>query len=99
MRRQDRRLRARAADPPGLGRAPALPAGRAAEPGAGLAPANPGDFDNDGNVGFSDFILFANTFGAYSSDANYAPISDLNADGHVGFPDFILFANVFGTFY
>ena len=48
------------------------------------------DFDGDGEVGFSDFILFAQAFGG--TDARF----DLNSDGLVEFQDFILFASAFG---
>ena len=57
----------------------------------GGAPALPDpDFDDDGSVGFTDFILFAGAFG--SQDATF----DLNGDGQVGFPDFLAFAIAFG---
>lgn len=49
------------------------------------------DFNTDGKVDFSDFILFAEAFG--SNDPNY----DLNGDGQVSFPDFILFGSAFGN--
>lgn len=49
------------------------------------------DFNRDGRVNFSDFILFASAFG--STDSNY----DLDGDGQVSFPDFILFGQAFDT--
>ena len=48
------------------------------------------DFDGDGEVGFSDFFLFAEAFGG--SDPRF----DLDASGEVGFSDFFLFAESFG---
>ena len=48
------------------------------------------DFDDNGKVGFSDFILFATAFG--TTDAAF----DLDADGLVGFADFLAFAGFFG---
>lgn len=48
------------------------------------------DFDDNGTVGFSDFLMFAGAFG--STDARY----DLDGDGAVGFSDFLQFAAVFG---
>ncbi len=54
-----------------------------------IAKANP-DFDLDGEIGFSDFFLFAEAFGG--SDPRF----DLDADGEVDFADFFLFAESFG---
>ncbi len=48
------------------------------------------DFDGDGEVGFSDFFLFAEAFGG--SD----PLFDLDDSGSVDFADFFLFAESFG---
>jgi hypothetical protein len=61
--------------------------------------ANKGDFDNNGVVGFSDFILFARSFGASQGDASYNAAADLNGDGKIAFGDFIQFAGLFGTTY
>ena len=55
---------------------------------ATLVPAP--DFDGDGEVGFSDFFLFAEHFGGTD------PRFDLDASGSVDFPDFFLFAEHFG---
>ena len=55
---------------------------------AALVPAP--DFDGDGEVGFSDFFLFAERFG--SDDPGF----DLDASGSVDFADFFLFAEHFG---
>tara|TARA_B100001123_G_scaffold442047_2_gene584664 strand:- start:4033 stop:7704 length:3672 start_codon:yes stop_codon:yes gene_type:complete len=48
------------------------------------------DFNEDGSVTFSDFILFVQAYG--SSNARF----DLDTDGKVGFGDFIIFANLYG---
>ena len=48
------------------------------------------DFDDDGEVGFSDFFLFAEAFGG--SDPRF----DLDGSGSVDFSDFFLFAESFG---
>lgn len=48
------------------------------------------DFDNDGEIGFSDFVAFAQ---AFSTDD---PTFDLNGNGVVDFPDFLEFAKNFG---
>ena len=53
------------------------------------AKANP-DFDDDGEVDFSDFFLFAEAFGG--SDPRF----DLDGSGEVDFTDFFLFAESFG---
>ena len=55
------------------------------------------DFDRDGSVGFTDFIIFAGGFGAASSDQSFNPILDLDGSGDVGFSDFLIFAQAFGT--
>ena len=54
------------------------------------------DFDEDGEVGFSDFILFARGFGKTDQDAGFDARLDLNDNGEVDFQDFILFAQQFG---
>ena len=48
------------------------------------------DFDGDGSVGFSDFLIFALVFGTNETKC------DLDGDGSVGFSDFLLFALAFG---
>ena len=60
-----------------------------------LGPA--ADFDGDGSVGFTDFILFAGKFGTSAGNAGFNPIFDLDGNGSVGFTDFILFGGQFGT--
>ena len=48
------------------------------------------DFDGDGEIGFSDFIGFAQAFNTDNA------IYDLNGNGLVDFPDFLEFAKNFG---
>ena len=48
------------------------------------------DFDGDGETGFSDFFLFADSFG--SNDPRF----DLDGSGTVDFGDFFLLADFFG---
>ena len=48
------------------------------------------DFDGNGVVEFTDFLLFVSAFG--SSEAQY----DIDRNGTVDFPDFLLFVSVFG---
>lgn len=57
----------------------------------GTASALPGDFDQNGKVGFADFFLFADAFGGTE------PLFDLDGSGLVDFADFFLFADYFGT--
>ena len=57
---------------------------------ARLLESSPADFDGDGSVGFSDFLLFAFAFGTNDIQC------DLDGDGSVGFSDFLLFASEFG---
>lgn len=49
------------------------------------------DFNGDGQVGFADFLLFAQGFQA--KDLAF----DLNGDGAVGFGDFLVFAQAFAS--
>ena len=55
------------------------------------------DFDGDGVVGFSDFLLFARSFNASQGDAAYDARMDLNGDGTVNFPDFVSFSAAYGA--
>ena len=62
-------------------------------------PADPvarSDFSGDGEVGFDDFLLFAQNFGKQSVDPDFNVRVDLDDDGTVGFSDFLLFAGNFG---
>ena len=54
------------------------------------------DFDEDGVVGFADFLQFAGKFGAERGDEAFDVRFDLDADGAIGFPDFLIFAGNFG---
>ena len=54
--------------------------------------ALPGDFDGNGEVGFPDFLAFAQAFG----QDNPSSEADLNGDGRVDFADFVVFAQNFG---
>ncbi|MCE2434887.1 MAG: hypothetical protein J4F29_18480 [Candidatus Latescibacteria bacterium] len=57
----------------------------------------PGDFDEDSDVDFADYLAFISVFGLSSSDANYDARMDMNDDGIINFADFLVFAGVFGT--
>ncbi len=54
------------------------------------------DFDGNGQVGFSDFVLFARAFGTAPPDPLFESRFDLDGNGQVDFSDFVLFAGVFG---
>ena len=54
------------------------------------------DFDGDGRVGFTDFVLFASRFGTTRGDGTYEAKYDLDIDGTIGFSDFVIFARDFG---
>ena len=53
------------------------------------------DFNGDGTVGISDFLLFVGQFGFSQDDAGYEARFDLDGDGMIGFEDFFIFANNF----
>ena len=54
------------------------------------------DFNGNGLVGFSDFVVFAGAFGARKGDGKYEAVYDLNSDNSIGFDDFVIFATSFG---
>ncbi|MEW6753107.1 MAG: fibronectin type III domain-containing protein [Candidatus Latescibacterota bacterium] len=68
-------------------------------PAVRIAAAQPGDFQGDGVVGFDDFFLLAERFGAQRGEAFYGAAFDLDADGRIGFGDFFAFVDLFGTSY
>lgn len=53
------------------------------------------DFDNNGTVDFSDFLLFAPRFGSTINDGIYDDLFDLNKDDHIDLGDFLLFAKAY----
>ncbi len=54
------------------------------------------DVDGDGNVGFRDFVLFAQAFGFSQGEAGFQAVVDLDGSGDIGFRDFVIFAQFFG---
>ena len=54
------------------------------------------DFTGDGQVDFSDFVLFAMSFGSVEGTVDFEPGFDLDRDGSVSFSDFLLFVQAFG---
>ena len=54
------------------------------------------DFDGNGIVGISDFVLFVDVFGSQAGQAGYETKYDLNVDGEIGISDFQIFLARFG---
>ena len=54
------------------------------------------DFDGNGQVGISDFLLFVDAFGTQRGQENFDPKFDLDSDGTIGIPDFLIFVDSFG---
>ena len=54
------------------------------------------DFNDDGQVNFTDFLIFASAFGTSSGDPGYHTRFDLDLDGHIAFSDFVLFVKSYG---
>ena len=54
------------------------------------------DFNGDGRVDLSDFLLFASQFGLSHGDEQYDAKYDLDGDGTIGFGDFLIFGRSFG---
>ncbi len=64
---------------------------------APTAPLLTADFDENNQVGLSDFVLFLDAFGTTSSSPNWNPIFDLDSNGEIGLSDFVIFLDNFGT--
>lgn len=54
-----------------------------------------GDFDHDGEVGFNDFLGFADSFGRSGAEG-HDERHDMDANGTIDFSDFLKFAGRFG---
>ncbi|MCY3871880.1 MAG: hypothetical protein OXG87_20210 [Gemmatimonadetes bacterium] len=54
------------------------------------------DFDGDGQVGTSDFLLFVEVFGTQSGQENFDPKYDLDNNGTIDISDFLIFVDSFG---
>ena len=54
------------------------------------------DFNGDGQVDLSDFLLFASQFGLNRGDEQYDAKYDLDGDDTIGIGDFLIFASNFG---
>ena len=55
------------------------------------------DFDDDGDVGFKDFIAFARQFGRKRLEMDYDERFDLDDDGEVTFLDFLAFVQAYAA--
>ena len=59
----------------------------------------PGDFDEDFDIDFADFLLFIGVFGLTSLDAGYNALMDLDSSGVINLADFLAFVEIYGTIY
>ena len=59
----------------------------------------PGDFDEDFDIDFADFLLFIGVFGLTSLDAGYNALMDLDSSGIINFADFLAFVEIYSTIY
>ena len=55
------------------------------------------DFDGNGVVDFSDFLLFVTAFGSRAGQDRYDAKYDLDANGEIAFDDFLLFVHSFAA--
>ena len=61
--------------------------------------SSPGDFDEDFDIDFADFLLFIGVFGLTSLDAGYNALMDLDSSGVINFADFLAFVEIYSTIY
>ena len=54
-----------------------------------------GDFDGNGTIDFTDFLVFAASFDKSHGEEGFTSGSDLDANGIVNFADFLIFASEF----
>lgn len=54
------------------------------------------DFDGNGKVGFSDFLIFSEGFGKTSGQKDFNIRLDLSGNGTIDFDDFLFFTRYFG---
>ncbi len=54
------------------------------------------DFNGDGVVDVSDYLLFVDVFGSKEGEAQYDAKYDLDGNGEIGIPDFLIFMDNFG---
>ncbi len=56
-----------------------------------------GDFDNDGVIATSDFLVIRRAFGSEAGASEFQPGADMDGDGIVGITDFIRWLRGFGA--
>ncbi|MDE3259829.1 MAG: hypothetical protein OYM47_18510 [Gemmatimonadota bacterium] len=56
----------------------------------------PGDFDNNRQVDFADFLALAGAYGSQQGEAGYNAVMDMDTNGSIDMADFLAFANLFG---
>ena len=61
-----------------------------------LAAESSPDFDGNGVVDISDFLLFVSAFGSQEGQEKYEAKYDLDSDGKIGIGDFLIFVDNFG---
>jgi hypothetical protein len=54
-----------------------------------------GDFNEDFEVDFEDFLTFCAAWRSKQGEERYVPLADLNSDGEIGFFDYLIFAPLF----
>jgi len=54
-----------------------------------------GDFDDDGDIDYDDFVAFANCYDTVLGDPKYHPIGDFDDDGDIDIYDYVAFAAVY----
>ena len=57
-----------------------------------------GDLDADGDIDFSDFLIFAEVYGLEADDPHRL-FADIDGNGVVNFIDFLVFVSLFGSVY
>ncbi|MBT3606143.1 MAG: hypothetical protein HN521_23990 [Candidatus Latescibacteria bacterium] len=55
------------------------------------------DLNNDGSVGFSDFLIFLRSYGTQSGEENYNPLTDFDGNGATNLSDFASFGLHYGS--
>lgn len=58
-----------------------------------------GDFDGDGTVGFSDYMLFVNAWNLSETDTTWVPLANMTitaGEQKIDFADYLLFVGSWG---
>lgn len=66
------------------------------DPGIAIASDFVGDLDQNGQVWFPDFLVFATSFKKDAADQGYDQTTDLDGNGKTDFLDFLIFVQHFG---